>query len=38
VWYLKSRMLKRDEDKRQMSSQYGHGFLSIFFGGKYDLI
>ena len=19
-------------------SQYGHGFLSIFFGGKYDLI
>ena len=21
-----------------MTSQYGHGFLSIFFGGKYDLI
>ena len=21
-----------------MRSQYGHGFLSIFFGGKYDLI
>ena len=31
------RILKR-EDKRQMTSQYGHGFLSIFFDGKYDLI
>ena len=30
-------LLKR-EDKRQMTSQSGHGFLSIFFGGKYDLI
>ena len=34
---LLSRILKR-EDKRQMTSQYGHGFLLIFFGGKYDLI
>ena len=25
------------ENKRQMTSQYSHGFLSIFFGGKYDL-
>ena len=33
----KARILKR-EDKRQMTSQYGHGFLSIFFGDKYDLI
>ena len=34
---LAFRVLKR-EDKRQMTTQYGHGFLSIFFGGKYDLI
>ena len=32
-----ARILKR-EDKWQMTSQYGHGFLSIFFGGKYELI
>ena len=32
-----SRVLK-GEDKLQMTSQSGHGFLSIFFGGKYDLI
>ena len=24
------------ENKRQMTSQYSHGFLSIFFGGKYS--